>query len=508
MKKNNKRIVVFGILLSLFAFLFFDVSALDPIDYATAASFNEAAYSITGETCLQTIPAYAVDADFTVNTYDELIKTIVQQYVARDTDFTVLINDAGDELFDQLGNSKTFWNDVFTYDLPETTSDIYYLYTSRSGTSQAQYSMYSTYTLMRMTQSFYTTAEQEEYVDTALDSILEALALENLNPYEKVKVIHDYIVNNVEYDYTIQKFSAYEALYSGETVCNGYALLAYKMLMEADVPVKIVTGLATSGGATENHAWNVVQIGSSWYNMDVTWDDTARTTEYFLRNDTAFSDHIPAVYPDTVYDEQIEISLTDFDPTADVLYYDPAQISSWAQEDIIALIERNVVPQSIQSDFQNDMTRDEFTALMVGVYEYAKGSYALQNSSPFTDIGDSIFAEQISKGYELGLISGVAVDAFDPYGTLTREQCAKIIGSTAGLINGNDIISEAQLPFLDALSISDWALLYVKYAFENELMNGTGENFEPQGLLTREQAMVIAERMIEKYGWETIPPIQ
>jgi hypothetical protein len=24
---------------------------------------------------------------------------------------------------------------------------------------------------------------------------------------------------------------------------------------------------------------------------------------------------------------------------------------------------------------------------------------------------------------------------------------------------------------------------------------------EPQGTLTREQAMVIAERMIEKYGW-------
>ncbi len=41
----------------------------------------------------------------------------------------------------------------------------------------------------------------------------------------------------------------------------------------------------------------------------------------------------------------------------------------------------------------------------------------------------------------------------------------------------------------------------MRYAFEKELMTGTGTNFEPLTVLTREQAMVIAERMIEKYGW-------
>ncbi len=501
-----KPAVVIGVILSLFITLLFNVTAFKAEERA-CASMTEPVFSVTGGSTLLTPAAYAAQADFTVNTYEELIATVAQQYVARDTEFSVWLNNSGEELINQL--SETLWRDVYTYDIPGTTSDIYYLRYNMSGRSQMEYSYNSEHVFCEFTQTYHTTAEQEAYVDSTVESILNSLGLDALNPYEKIKAVHVYIVNNVEYDYTLSKYSAYEALYSGETVCNGYALLTYKMLLEAGVPVKIITGTATSGGTTENHAWNVVKIGPWWYNLDVTWDDTGRTTDYFLKSEAAFSDHSAATYPDTVYIENFEISPTDFDPSADVLYYDPTELSTWARDGVMALIGRGVVPAPLQSDFQNSITRAEFTALMVGIYEYAKGPYTLQNASPFKDISGSIYAEQIAKGYELGLIdgyeivseNGVTEYVFKPEGTLTREQCAKIISAAAGVINGNIIESDATLPFADTASISSWALVYVQYAFENELMKGMVDTFEPQGLLTREQAMLIAERMIEKYGW-------
>jgi hypothetical protein len=104
---------------------------------------------------------------------------------------------------------------------------------------------------------------------------------------------------------------------------------------------------------------------------------------------------------------------------------------------------------------------------MVNVCEYATGSpYEPVNEQPFTDISDSIYQAQILKGYTLGIINGLGNDLFGPDRTLTREQCAKIISITAGIVNEDETVSEADLTFSDTASISGWALPYVRYAYE------------------------------------------
>ena len=88
-------------------------------------------------------------------------------------------------------------------------------------------------------------------------------------------------------------------------MCEGYAK-TFKLLMdELNIPCVIVIGTATnSSGETENHAWNYVQIGSSWYAVDSTWDDPvvvgggqarpASKYKYFLKGSTTMSkDHTP-----------------------------------------------------------------------------------------------------------------------------------------------------------------------------------------------------------------------
>ena len=81
---------------------------------------------------------------------------------------------------------------------------------------------------------------------------------------DKFNVIYDYVTTNVAYDYTYSKYDAYNALINHSAVCQGYALLMYRMLSAAGLKTRIITG--------GNHAWNIVKIDGQWYNLDSTWD--------------------------------------------------------------------------------------------------------------------------------------------------------------------------------------------------------------------------------------------
>ncbi len=125
--------------------------------------------------------------------------------------------------------------------------------------------------------------------------------------YKDIKMVHDYLVDNIEYDSTISKqniYNVYGALVNKECVCEGYAR-AFKYLMdELGISCVMVIGTGTnSNGQTENHAWNYVEVNNNWYAIDSTWDDPvivgggALTDEskykYFLVGaDTINKDHI------------------------------------------------------------------------------------------------------------------------------------------------------------------------------------------------------------------------
>jgi hypothetical protein len=86
-----------------------------------------------------------------------------------------------------------------------------------------------------------------------------------------VKVIHDWVVARVDYDQSLQKYTAYEALTIGKAVCQGYALLMYNMLTKAGIKNVIAAGTVNTG----EHAWNIVKLDGQWYHLDATWDDAA-----------------------------------------------------------------------------------------------------------------------------------------------------------------------------------------------------------------------------------------
>ncbi|MBO6243242.1 MAG: hypothetical protein J6O41_01555 [Clostridia bacterium] len=127
------------------------------------------------------------------------------------------------------------------------------------------------------------------------------------NTYSDIKMVHDYLVDDVQYDVTTSKaniYNIYGTLINGEAVCEGYAR-SFKYIMDSlEIPCIMVIGKGTnSEGRTENHAWNYVKINDIWYAIDVTWDDPVSRTgwipreskyKYFLKSSAEISkDHTP-----------------------------------------------------------------------------------------------------------------------------------------------------------------------------------------------------------------------
>lgn len=128
---------------------------------------------------------------------------------------------------------------------------------------------------------YYTTAEQEQKVNERIRALTEGFAFDEDTPEtEKVRRIYDYIYDNVEYDIIHKnnegyhlKSTAYGALINGHATCQGYAVTLCRLLREAGVDCRVITGTAyDEGSGEEYHAWNIVCIGGKWYDIDLTWD--------------------------------------------------------------------------------------------------------------------------------------------------------------------------------------------------------------------------------------------
>ena len=143
--------------------------------------------------------------------------------------------------------------------------------------------------------TYNSTAEQEAQVTKAVDELLAQLDLKGKSNYEKISAVYNYVAKNVSYAENSDSrtiFSAYGAIVEHSAVCQGYALLMYRLLSELDVPCRVVTGTANGG----NHAWNIAEAGGKFYYLDVTWDSTLASSRlyYFMRGSSDFDSLMPS----------------------------------------------------------------------------------------------------------------------------------------------------------------------------------------------------------------------
>jgi len=154
--------------------------------------------------------------------------------------------------------------------------------------------------------------------NAAIDKVLDDVIYDGMTDLEKEMAIHDYIVLNCAYDTSLKApdtFNAYGVLIRKTAVCDGYAR-TFKLFMDRlGIPCQYVTGIGNGGP----HAWNRVQIGGHWYQIDVTWGDPVPDApgkisyQHFNVDDASFkSPTVSGISAHTGYDESTKCTDTSF----------------------------------------------------------------------------------------------------------------------------------------------------------------------------------------------------
>ena len=126
--------------------------------------------------------------------------------------------------------------------------------------------------------TYHSTAAQEEELTAAVNAALSELNLDGKSDYEKVRAIHDYICDHVDYDYSLKKYSAYDALCTGTAVCQGYSTVCAKMQGSQFVSFPVQEMAARTAGISSGSATAQGQPDSTtmWTVHGTAW--TARRT--------------------------------------------------------------------------------------------------------------------------------------------------------------------------------------------------------------------------------------
>lgn len=120
--------------------------------------------------------------------------------------------------------------------------------------------------------------EKLKQIDKKADEIIKNIIKPDMTDLKKEKAIHDYVVDNAEYDYEnyyikgsvpMESRTPYGILFKNTGICGGYALTMKLLLNKADIECYLIVGQ----GNGEEHMWNIVKIDGKYYHLDATFDD-------------------------------------------------------------------------------------------------------------------------------------------------------------------------------------------------------------------------------------------
>lgn len=183
--------------------------------------------------------------------------------------------------------------------------------------------------------------------------------------------------------------------------------------------------------------------------------------------------------------------------TTIVLY--AGEPSAWASDSVNRAIEEGLVPESLRSDYTNPITRSEFAALTVTLFESRHGEIVLR--LPFASTLDA----NMRKAASIGVITNAANNMMSlPSDYLQREEAALMLSHLAYAL-GYPLLSVHPV-FADNNDISPWAFDAVGQMLNSRIMGGVGYNiFAPSDILTREQSIVTIMRLLDSIDQAEAP---
>lgn len=131
------------------------------------------------------------------------------------------------------------------------------------------------------------TDEQITEINYIVEQKIQDIIKDNMTTEQKIKKVHDYIIDSTEYDTlktenihddTYQSNTAYGVLRQGKGICSGYSDTMSIFLNALDIENYKISN--------DTHIWNLVYINGIWTHLDTTWDDPI--SDKNLNRDTYF----------------------------------------------------------------------------------------------------------------------------------------------------------------------------------------------------------------------------
>jgi len=158
--------------------------------------------------------------------------------------------------------------------------------------------------------------------------------------------------------------------------------------------------------------------------------------------------------------------------------------SSWAAGHVQWAVFTGILPQNLRYNYRQPITRGEFAALAVSLYEGLRGE--IGGRTTFADTDDA----NVQKAAYIGVVSGVGNNMFAPNNRLSREQAAVMLSRLATAI-GRPLPNHAPNFPVDGHLISPWAHDAVGQVQAAGIMSGIGDDtFGFDADFTREQSIV------------------
>ncbi len=180
-------------------------------------------------------------------------------------------------------------------------------------------------------------------------------------------------------------------------------------------------------------------------------------------------------------------------------------ISAWAQEGVSAAEANGLVSESLQElDATGEITRAEFCSIAVNAYKTVSGKTVFVSPKrPFRDCDDP----SVVAAYELGLVSGSGDGYFKPDNSIKRQDLCVVLYNIldAVKIEAPNLGAGAKLEdFPDSEGVSNYAeqamSVMVNCAIVNGVSNCGVTMLDPEGVATREQALIISDRFCNMFA--------
>lgn len=175
-------------------------------------------------------------------------------------------------------------------------------------------------------------------------------------------------------------------------------------------------------------------------------------------------------------------------------------LAEWARNEIMRLHQMGIVNGYNNMFLPNDrITRAEAAKLLCLAMKFEDSDVKGLN---FTDVNeDTWYYRYIAIMCENGILNGISAQIFAPEQNVSREEFAVMIDRCIGVkLDGlSEEPSEwADIKFADFGEISDYAVQGIRRLYDINLINGYDNNlFMPQNGLTRAEAVVLVDRIIE-----------